>query len=477
MEQSRRDFIKVCGKVTAGLSLASLTGVQPALTSPAQAETGTSDSSGSVNWRNVRARYFNLSNDYIYMNNSTMGATLVPVSDRMQEVQKIFSDGCTLDRFFNEIITALPILRDKMREIVNADVYIPPTNPPGMPLIPGKYVGNVDSVTEGMSLVANGLGLRNGDVILTTDHEHSGGRTMWELQRDRFGAIWGTFELVHEDDTDEATWANNLVQRFKDKVSTYPVGSVKVLSFPWVTTSTGHVLPAKELCVAAKDRGIISVIDGAQAFTIIPMDLKQVPCDFLVVNGHKYLCGPIGSGFIVVDENQLSGNSTFWPTVLDDQVYKAFGNQNPHSNAHRKSGISSYTNLLPLYDALLFYASLGPQNVYSRLLQIGQWLRSGLTAFSDRFELITPISSDLSCVMTCFRINGIPSQTVYETLKNEYAIQVKHSTEGFGVGGNVNGVVRISPHYYNTDKEFNQLAKALCEIAGVPVNGWPDFPG
>ena len=161
------------------------------------------------------------------------------------------------------------------------------------------------------------------------------------------------------------------------------------------------------------------------------MDLQQVPCDFLVVNGHKYLCGPIGSGFIVVDKAQLSPNSSFWPTVVDDNTYKAFGSTNPHSNAHRKTGISAYTNLLPLYDALLFYEALGPQNVYARLLQIGQWLRAGLTAFDDRFELITPVSSDISCVMTCFRIKGMLSEDVYVKLKDQYGIEVKHSTEGY----------------------------------------------
>ena len=134
------------------------------------------------------------------MNNSTMGATLKPVSDRMAEVQKLFSDGCTLDRFFEEVVSALPTLRDKMRELVNADVYSPFY--PGADPTPGKAVGNVDSVTEGMSFVANGLKFQPDDVILTTDHEHSGGRTMWELQRDRYGATWGTFELIHEDDTE-----------------------------------------------------------------------------------------------------------------------------------------------------------------------------------------------------------------------------------------------------------------------------------
>ena len=156
MEQSRRDFIKVIGKVTAGLGLTSLVGVQSSLTSGVQTASACLGS-GAIDWGQVRSKYFNLSTDYIYMNNSTMGATLVPVSDRMQEVQQIFSQGCTIDTFNSEIVmTALPQLREEMRQLVNADLYYAY---PGAAATPGKCVGNVDSVTEGMSFVANGLDL------------------------------------------------------------------------------------------------------------------------------------------------------------------------------------------------------------------------------------------------------------------------------------------------------------------------------
>jgi selenocysteine lyase/cysteine desulfurase len=509
MEQSRRDFIKTVGKVAAGLSLASAAGIQPPLTSGVQKASACS--SGPVDWQDIRDNYFNLSRDYIYMNNSTMGPTLVPVSDRMAEVQKIFSQGCTIDTFNNEIVmTALPQLREEMRILVNADVYTP-SYPPDSPPTPGKCVGNVDSVTEGMSLVANGLDLLSGDVIIYTDHEHAGGRTMWELKRDRYSAICGIPTpdpngnigtmvplLVTPDDTED-NWAKNLVDRFiaTIKYNNKYRGTVKVVSIPWITTSTGHVLPVKDLCDQIKllDQNIICVIDGAQAFTIIPMDLQKVKCDFLVVNGHKYLCGPIGSGFIVADVARL-GSSSSWPTVVDDQVYKAFGNTNAHSNCHRKGGLSAYTNILPLYDALTFYEGLGVENVYNRLLQIGQWLRDGLSTFPDNFKLITPMSPGLSCVMTCFQLwenktsNKLRySEDICQALKDQYGIQVKHSTEGYtdtytywdpNTKKNitvVNGAVRLAPHYYNTGKEFKKLAKALCAIAGVDYKSWPVFPG
>jgi len=444
MEQSRRNFLKLCGAVGAGIGLASWVGESAGLQSTACAATGLS----GLSWEEIRKTYFTLSEKYIYMNNSTMGPTLKPVQVRMAEVQAIFSAGCTLDDFVYQVLMKLGPMREKLRQVVNAHIGEKPN---------GKYVANVDSVTEGMSLVANGISFNAGDVILTTDHEHSGGRTMWELQRDRYKAKVVQIPLLIEGQKEDE-WKQGLLNRFERALKT---NHAKVLSFSWITTSTGHVLPAKELCSLAKKYGAISVIDAAQAFAILNIDMQDIDCDFLVMNGHKYLCGPIGSGFICIHPRQMEKFSSFYPTVVDENYYhpEAPANHLPH----RKGGLAAYTNILPLYDALSFYQELGAATVYNRLSDIGQWLRAGLSNLAN-VEVITPSDPEISCVMTCFRVQGKKSEDVYQTLKKPYGIQVKHSTEG-DPDNDGDYLVRVSPHYYNTQDELVALAKALCEIA------------
>lgn len=474
MEQSRRNFLKLCGAVGAGIGLASLAGESVGVKSMAYAAVDPS----SLSWKQIRDECFTLSADYIYMNNSTMGPTLKTVQEHMNAVRTIFAEGCTIDRFMNEILLTLSPMREKMREVVN-------WHDDGAHK--GRYIGNVDSVTEGMSLVANGIRFEQGDVILTTDHEHSGGRSMWELQCKRYGCELKQVPLLAQEDKKEG-WKKAIIKRFE---SAFKSGNVKVLSFSWVTTSTGHVLPAKELCDMASHYGAISVIDAAQAFTILPIDVRQqgIDCDFMVVNGHKYLCGPIGSGFVCIHPRQMESFESFYSTVVDDNYYHP---ENPALNyPHRKGGLSAYTNVLPLMDALTFYQTLGAEKVYERLLKIGQWLRAGLSEYKE-FDLVTPEESDISCVMTCFRVSGVAgfwetgrygnywvssSENVYRQLKAK-GIQVKNSTEGFDAASNTD-VVRISPHYYNTPSELDALRVALCEIANVTLkdNKWPSFSG
>lgn len=460
MEQSRRSFLKLCGAVGAGIGLAALAGESAGLKSTAYAAQGPS----GLSWEKIRKRYFTLSKDYIYMNNSTMGPTLKPVQERMAEVQKIFAEGCTLDGFIDNILCSLRPMRSKIGEIIGAPAKMTYDFCSGAMVTDyGRNIGNVDSVTEGMSLVANGLPLAKGDVIITTDHEHSGGRTMWELKSNRCEAVLNIVKLPIGK-TGQA-WVDAVVQDFTDAIGKVSPEKKVVLSFSWITTSTGHVLPAKTLCslVAGRVGGGISVIDAAQAFTILPLNVQDIGCDFLVANGHKYLCGPIGSGFVYINSRFLTDTNSFYATVVDENYY--FPNNAAKNYPHRKGGLAAYTNILPLYDALSFYQELGAVTVYNRLSDIGQWLRAGLSNLAN-VEVITPQDPAISCVMTCFRVPGKKSEDVYQSLKNTYGIQVKHSTEG-DPDKDGDYLVRISPHYYNTQDEFVRLAKALCEIAGL----------
>lgn len=447
---NRREFLQLSGKTVIGAGVASLLVTQMTGCSSSQAATD------SDFWQTVRQNDFTLSSDYVYLNNSTFGTTLKAVQQHMAAVGTIMAQGCYVDRFVAEIIMSLGPLHNSFAALVNA--HTSPTSA-------GRYSGITSSVTEGMSLVANGITFSAGDVIITTDHEHTGGYTMWKLQADRYGARVIQVPLLDHGDTEE-TWRANLVERFRS-ACTGAGGAVRVISFPAITCSTGHILPAREICALARSFGAISVVDGAQAFTVIPLDVQALDCDALAVNGHKYLCGPVGSGFLTVHPRLLATLSSFWPTIVDDNYYSP-GDLQKHF-PQRKGGVQAYTNVLPLKEALAQVTRLGMDRITGRLLSIGQRIRADLLSYPDRFEMITPIDAALSCSMTCFRVRGIPSETVFSTLRDKYAIHVKHATEGFPADetGAVNGAVRLAPHYYIAESEMAYLLASLHEIAGV----------
>ncbi len=97
------------------------------------------------NWEKIRKEEFSLSCDYVYMNNSTFGATLKSVQEGMNDIKEIFAEGCNVSRYIYEIVFKLKPIREKMLRLINS------------PEEGGYLMGFVNSVTEGMSLVANGI--------------------------------------------------------------------------------------------------------------------------------------------------------------------------------------------------------------------------------------------------------------------------------------------------------------------------------
>lgn len=404
-------------------------------------------------WREIRRSCFSLDTKQIYMNNSSFGATLNSVALRMQEVQKLFSSGPDMDRWVKEIARNKQTQVDAIfGELINA------------PKVPGEHgeiylVGTVNSVTEGMSLVANGIPFKDGDVILTTDHEHPGGKLMWDLQEKRHKVKVDTVALLCGSEDGEA-WRSALLKRFADKLELYGE-KVKVVSFSWITFSTGHLLPVKELCQLAREHGVLSVVDGAQAFGVVPVDFHDIGADFLVVNGHKYLNGPIGSGFICM---RKMPSDKFWLTIVD--------NHSSYEVQCKKGGVGPYTNIMSLHEALVFYRDLGTERVYDRLKKIGAWLRLGLAQFPEQFEVITPTEEGLSVSMTCTRIGDkIKTAAACDELKTPD----KSWIPIHGLYIEETGTLRISPHYYTTSEELVMLADALCDIAKVDRRKWAPF--
>src|SRR5207344_3061991 len=89
----------------------------------------------------------------------------------------------------------------------------------------------------------------------------------------------------------------------------------RLFFFSHVLSPTGLVLPAERLCVEARKRGILTVVDGAHAPVMIPLDVSAVGADFYTGNCHKWMLAPSGAGFLVVrpgNEDRLEPLHVSW---------------------------------------------------------------------------------------------------------------------------------------------------------------------
>ncbi len=140
--------------------------------------------------------------------------------------------------------------------------------------------------TEGINLVAQAWGgkfVRAGDVILLTEMEHHSNLVPWQMLAERTGARL-RFVPVAEDGT-------LALERLGELLTP----EVKVFAFTHISNSLGTINPVAELCRAARAVGAVSVVDGAQSAGHLPVEVREMGCDFFAFSGHK-MCAPTGIG-------------------------------------------------------------------------------------------------------------------------------------------------------------------------------------
>src|SRR5437899_5526175 len=140
--------------------------------------------------------------------------------------------------------------------------------------------------TESINLVAQAWGgkfIREGDVILLTEMEHHSNLVPWQVLAERTGARL-RFVPVLDDGTLDL-----------DQLPSLLTPEVKLFAFTHVSNSLGTINPVHELCEKARAVGALTLVDAAQSAGHMPINVRELGCDFLAFSGHK-MCGPTGIG-------------------------------------------------------------------------------------------------------------------------------------------------------------------------------------
>src|SRR2546422_7470872 len=152
------------------------------------------------------------------------------------------------------------------------------------------------NATEANSYIANGLDMKAGDEVLMTDQEHPGGEHPWNLRAKRYGIV--VKKVILPKPVPNAAAVLNLINE-----AITP--RTRVLFLSHITTATGVVLPAKELCALARSKSILSAVDGAHVPGMMRLNVHELGCDMYSSSQHKWLQAPKGSGFLYVRDEVI----------------------------------------------------------------------------------------------------------------------------------------------------------------------------
>jgi selenocysteine lyase/cysteine desulfurase len=382
--------------------------------------------SGDEHFWSVVRDQFPLKKDPIFLNNGTMGPSPYVVIDAIKTEME------DVDR--NARYGGWDTVRPKVAKFINAH---------------DDEISLTHNVTEGINVVACGLPLKQGDEVILTNHEHAGNAVPWLARARRDGIVIKLVQL-----------ASNAAETL-DRINTLITTRTRVIAIPHVTCTIGQVLPAKEISKLGHDKGLWVFFDGAHTPGMMPLDMKEIGCDFFATCGHKWMMGPKGTGFLYVRKDVQDVLEPYWAGALSDAGWDLNkGTLDFRQDAHKYDfGTQNSSLYVGLGAAVDFLYHLGMENVARRNQALAMHLRSELKTLGDKIEILTPDERGGYGPVLGFRLKAMAYDKLQPYLREKHNLITRMVPEN---GINCN---RISTHIYNNYDEVNKAVEAIKSVA------------
>ena len=314
-------------------------------------------------------------------------------------------------------------LRKKIGKLINADY---------------KEIALTQNATFGMNYVSNGLDLKEGDEIISTDQEHGGGRAGWDVAAARYN-----LKFKHAKMPVPANDPQEVIDRIFEEVTS----RTRVIAIPHMISVYGLVLPVKEICQEARQRGIFTVLDGAQAVGHIPVDVQDIGCDAYFSSLHKWLLAPAGSGILYVRKEVIGD---LWTTIASYN----WDNQEDPGFRLTQRGTGNPSIIIGLEAAVDFHNEIGPKKVTDRIKYLGDYLRNGLKGL-PKVTIYSSVHPDMCAGITTYGIEGIKGKDLQNLMWRRKKLQPRAVGED---------KIRHSTHIYNLEHEIDAALEVVREL-------------
>jgi selenocysteine lyase/cysteine desulfurase len=419
---TRRNAIKSLGMAALAL---------PVLPAAAAASTPLPTANDPSFWAKVRDQFM-LSKEDVFFNPGTVGAMPRVVVDKMVEhlryVAEHVADWAYKDDNREEFISGynnLLALRAKVARLLHCDA---------------GEVAMTDNVTNGMSYLAHGIELKPGDEVLTTNQEHPGGRSGFMLKEKRYGIVVKYAEVPKP--IANAEQAMEVMLR-----AITP--KTRVLMFSHMISGSGAILPAKQLCAAARERGIFTIVDGAQTIGQIPVNVRDLGCDAYAGCFHKWMGAPAGTGFMYIRADRAK---EVWTTVASAR----WDNHEDEGFRFTQRGTGNFPVLKGLEAALDFHFELGPERVYERIKSLGGRLREGLRA-NPKVKIFSPADEAMCAGITVYNLEGMTGPRLQDEFWSRARMRPRSMGPDYGV--------RHCTHIFNSEQDIDRALAIVRELS------------
>ena len=300
------------------------------------------------------------------------------------------------------------------------------------------------STTDGINFVANGLSFDNKSniIIRGMTHEHHSNFYPWIKLKDKLSVRHlpidgnGFFKL--------------------DDLKSNIDENTKLVSLSHALYNTGSILPIEKISKILNNT-IPFFIDSAQTIGCIgEHDVSKLKCNFMSFNGSKWLCGPMGTGLFycsrksseLLEPKTIGGESAMIKND-NDLIFKDLPDK-------FQTGFRNYVGIVGLESSAKYLLNFGMQNIRKKNQYLSNLFREELEKI-PKIILYGPEDPNERTSIVSFNIEGMDSQKIVDKLeKQNIVLAVREIME--------KKIVRVSPHFFNTDSEMLQVIDAIKKL-------------
>lgn len=374
------------------------------------------DSNEEAYWTAMR-RQFLIPAEEIYLNNGTVGSSPAPV------LRAVFDGYNTTEKMDQHDPEDYPIwgygpwneFRDPLADFIGCK---------------RDELALLRNATEANSYIANGIDMKPGDEVLMTDQEHPGGEHPWNLKAKRYGVVVKRVTLPRP--VKDTAQVLNL---FNDAITP----RTRIIFFSHITTFSGVVLPAKELCALARTKGVLSAVDGAHVAGMMRLNVHDIGCDMYSSSPHKWLFAPKGSGFLYVRDEVID---RLWNTIVTE------GWDEPKLRAERfqRIGSSNVPALYGLRAAIKLANDIGIERIERRHRAMADYVLSEM--LKRGAESWTSPDAALRCGIVTVNVPPVPRIDLENWMWQQHKIRIR---------GGEPSKLRLSTPYYLPKKDIGRF--------------------
>lgn len=310
----------------------------------------------------------------------------------------------------------------------------------------------VENATVGFALALSAFDFVPGDRLVTTNEDYPSNHLMFLSLAERRGV-----EVVRADDLPEGGADPASVA----KLAAHP--RCRLVAVSWIPTNSGLIQPVEEVGAVCERLGVPYLIDACQAVGQLPIDLAALRCDYLSASARKFLRGPRGIGFLAVSDRALSRGDVPLLPDMRGADWTGADEFSPVDSARRfENWEFNYALVHGLGEAARYAVDEAGEPAGRRAAALAALVRNRLAelpgvAIADR-------GKHLGAIATATVAGYDPQELVLALRDQGINIHASNRIAYFEGGGKSRSLLRISPHYYNTEEEIDRTIQALGEL-------------